>query len=779
MQSTIDLVRTLLSAQFLVTAFLAVLLWSLHTRLRRQEYNRWWVIAWTLTALFLGLAHRALGFPAEWTPAKNVVFLATTLLGFLVVPALVFGAVTFRSPGAVSRRVAFGGLAAAVLVGAIAFAASRLASSGLTGFSVRHGTRMLALASALFFCAWVFLRHFRTTRSRAALVTGVSCLGYGITQGVYAAVQVAHVLGAATGAPPGHDRLAMLWSARLLFADVVLTCGICLGMVLLLVEEHQRSERALLESMSRGREVEEQNTALQMEIRSRQEAEEKLRASEDRYRDLVEHSEDLLCTHTLDGRLLSVNPAPARILGYTVEEVLAKRVTDFVAPDVRGDFLRYVQTLERDGVAEGLLKVVTRTGEYRLWQFRNTLRSDGVTTPIVRGMARDVTEQKRAERRARELQEELAHAGRVMTLGTLTGSLAHEIKQPLTAISTNTYAALGLLDRGGESPDVGAIRDALRDVMSDNGRIDDVIRRMRGMLRKERRERAPVDVNTIVGDVLRLVRSDFIGRRIALDVALGSQIPTVLADRVQLQQVVLNILMNAAEAVTAAGNGDERRVSLTTAVRGGTVSVSVADRGVGASAEHFNRLFEPFFTTKRDGMGLGTLHLPLDPRRPWRPDHGAPQPRSRPHLLVRARRMTQPHAATGGDGGMGGGATVFVIDDDLSVRNSLERLLRTVGYAVRTFASAEEFLNEEHRLGRGCLLVDVHLGRMTGIELQARIGGRETPWPVILASGDEDIELQVEASRLGAMAFFKKPFDLGALLGTIAQALAEPTTAAK
>jgi PAS domain S-box-containing protein len=840
--TTMDMVRLLVSAQLLVTAFLAVLLWSLHARLRRQEFNRWWASAWTLYALFLGVGRLALAFPPGWGLAKGIVVLLATLLGFLVAPALVFGAVCFRSRGTITRSVALAGLGAALVLGTLSFAASLLwAVPGLTSFAVRHGLRTSAVAAALLFCSWVFFERVRATKSRAALLTGVSCVLYGVTHLVYTGAFLVQLFGTTTATASGVGRLAMLNSARLLSIDVVLTCGICLGMVLLLVEEYQRSARALVESVSHEREVAEENTALQSEIRSRQDVERQLRASEDRYRDLVDHSEDLLCTHDLDGRILSCNPAPARILGYSVPELLTMSIRDLLAPDRKHEFDDYMTAVQRDGVAEGVMKVVTRHGERRVWLFRNTLRTDGVAAPIVRGMARDVTEQqqaeraqqlseekfavafrsspcakaiisgsdgrfidvneafeshsgysraellnrtslemnmwsdpadraalhaslaadgrlqarevrfrhkngglrtivfsaevvqvggdkcillaglditarkdaearhqamlralpdwvflttpdgvflechakdqrhllippaqfigrhvrdvlpadlatrlevcfheavlseqpatleyslpigdelrfyevrsvrvdasqvlslvrdvtdqKRAEHRAREMQDELAHAGRVMALGALTGSLAHEINQPLTAISINAYVALNLLEA--EILDVAGLRNALRDIVSGNQRIDDVLRRLRGLLRKERRDHAAVDVNTIVNDVLKLVHSDFIERRIAIDVALGPDLPAVLGDRIQLQQVVLNILMNAAEAVSTAPGADDRHITVTTAAAGREVTVSVADRGMAVSDAEFDQLFNPFFTTKRDGMGLG------------------------------------------------------------------------------------------------------------------------------------------------------------------------------
>jgi len=842
MRDMVFMVRTVVSAQALVTALLAVLLWSLYNRLRKPEFDWWWAFAWTLAALHLGLGTVSLAFARVSSSSKGTIVLITTLIGFLVAPALVFGAMSLRAPRIITRRVVVAGLAASLLLGAAAFAGSVLwSSSGLTQFSVRNAPRTLTLAIALFFSAWVFFQRARSTRSWAARVTGASCLLYGINQSLYTAAEVYVVFHAARGTPAGV--WALVYSISLLYLDIALTCGICFGTVLLLVEEYQRSEVELLESVTHRFQMTEQNTALQSEIRQRQEVEHSLRTSEDRYRDLVEHSEDLLCTHDLDGRLLSCNQAPARILGYEAHQILGKFVQDFFPPEYRHLFTEYAERIERDGVATGVITVVTREGERRVWAFRNTLRTDGGARPIVRGMGRDVTEQrraeqalrrseekfavafrsspcamaivsakgdrfidvnttfesqtgysraellyrtlsevplwfdpadraavqdalvrherltarevrirhkdgrigtsvlsaevvdvgrercvlmasldisarkeaearhqamltalpdwvflmsvdgtflefhardqryllvpprefigrnvrdvlppdlatrmvecyrealrsdqpatleyslpiadelryyevravrsdgnrvlalvrdqtdrKRAEQRVGELQSELAHVGRVMALGTLTGSLAHEISQPLAAIQTNAYAAQRLLN--GAKPDIDEARSALGDIARDNQRIAEVLRRLRALLKREQRDYGAVDVNGIVDDVLTLTRSSLIERRVSIHVVRGEKVPNVFGDRVQLQQVVLNLLMNAADATVGVEDADDRRVTVTTAVSegGDQVSVSVSDRGVDVSNGVLDRMFEPFFTTKADGMGLG------------------------------------------------------------------------------------------------------------------------------------------------------------------------------
>jgi len=147
--------------------------------------------------------------------------------------------------------------------------------------------------------------------------------------------------------------------------------------------------------------------ALTENITERKQADARLREREDRYRDLVEHSQDLICTHDLQGILLSVNEPPLRILGYTREELLNRPLRDFVTVESRSHCDAYLAQIRRDGFAKGLLPVLTKGGEVRLWEFNNSLRTEGVSFPVVRGLARDVTDQKRAEAALRKSEEEL------------------------------------------------------------------------------------------------------------------------------------------------------------------------------------------------------------------------------------------------------------------------------------------------------------------------------------------------------------------------------------
>jgi C4-dicarboxylate-specific signal transduction histidine kinase len=321
--------------------------------------------------------------------------------------------------------------------------------------------------------------------------------------------------------------------------------------------------------------------------------------AEARHQAILKALPDWVFLTTPDGVFLECHAKDQRHLLIPPHQFLGRHVRDVIPGDLADRLVDCFQEAVRSDLPATLEYSLPIADALRFYE----VRAVRVDTTQVLSLVRDVTDRKRAEHQAREVQDELAHAGRVMALGTLTGSLAHEINQPLTAISINAYVALRLLEAG--TPDVEGIGNALRDIVSGNQRIDDVLYRLRGLLKKEHRDHARVDVNAIVNDVLKLVHSNFIERRIAVDVVLGSNLAPVLGDRIQLQQVVLNVLMNAAEAVSAAESPDDRFVRVTTAATETQVTVAVADRGPVVTDAEFEQMFDPFFTTKRDGMGLG------------------------------------------------------------------------------------------------------------------------------------------------------------------------------
>jgi signal transduction histidine kinase len=216
----------------------------------------------------------------------------------------------------------------------------------------------------------------------------------------------------------------------------------------------------------------------------------------------------------------------------------------------------------------------------------------------------DVTYRKQAEAKERAQQQQLVHLGRAAVLGELSGAFAHELTQPLTSILGNAEAALQLLTR--PDADLREIRNMVRDIVADDVRAAEVIQRLRAMLQRGEISCEPVDLANVIRDVLELARNDLLTRHVSVDVVCDPYLPLVLGDRIQLQQVVLNLVVNACEAMSTL-DVHKRRITITARFEGGSCEVmcAIRDRGGGVAGEDLDRIFQPFVTTKTQGLGMG------------------------------------------------------------------------------------------------------------------------------------------------------------------------------
>jgi C4-dicarboxylate-specific signal transduction histidine kinase len=236
-----------------------------------------------------------------------------------------------------------------------------------------------------------------------------------------------------------------------------------------------------------------------------------------------------------------------------------------------------------------------------------------------------MTERRRAEEALRNAQAELVRAARLTTMGELLASIAHEVNQPLAAVATSGGACLRWLNRG--QPDLAAAREAASRVVRDAHRAGDVIRSLRALTKKSGPQLTRLDIQDVIAEVLALTRGELQQHGVVLHTNLVGGDRPVLGDRVQLQQVVLNLIMNAVQAMGAVTDGSRELTVSVARAEPGRVQVGVADTGPGLDPAIAQRIFEPFFTTKSDGLGMGLSisrsiieahggHLWVSPRAP-------------------------------------------------------------------------------------------------------------------------------------------------------------------
>jgi PAS domain S-box-containing protein len=338
---------------------------------------------------------------------------------------------------------------------------------------------------------------------------------------------------------------------------------------------------------------------------ARKRADVALRESEGRFRLMADTAPVMVWMSGPDKRCTYVNKPWLDFTGRPPHRELGDGWSEDIHPD---DVRRCLDTYGRAFDARQGFRMEYRLrradGEYR-WVLDTGVprfESDGTFEGYI-GSCLDVTDRKRAEEKETHLRDQLARVARVSLMGELAGSIAHEVNQPLCAIISNAQAVQRLL--AGGSPDLAEVREAMEDIVRDGQRANAVIARTRDLLRKAPPQRAPADVNGLVGEVMVLVRHDLARRGVTVKLELADQLPKVFGDRVQLQQVLLNLLANGAEAAEHVGRTRRELVLRTAAGGDGSVAVAVQDAGVGIAPDHLGHVFDPFFTTKPGGLGMG------------------------------------------------------------------------------------------------------------------------------------------------------------------------------
>jgi PAS domain S-box-containing protein len=357
---------------------------------------------------------------------------------------------------------------------------------------------------------------------------------------------------------------------------------------------------AILEVLAAQAAISLENTRLYSDLQER----------EAKVRRLVESNIIGIFIWNFEGHIIEANEAFLQMVGYSRDDVVSDRV--------RWTALTPSEWRDADEQAVAELR---RTGTCKAFE-KQYFRNDG-SLPVLLGGATfgggrdqgvafvlDLTERKEAEenlreseRRYRDVQAELAHVTRVTTLGELSASIAHEVNQPLAAVLANAEACLLWLGR--ETPNLDKARRSVEWIINDCSRAGAVIQRIRALAKRTNIQREPLQVNDVIGEVVSLLQREMFSHRVSLRKEIASALPMVFVDRIQLQQVIVNLMINSMEAMQSVT--DRPRELTIRSRRDGAhqVLLTVEDRGVGISAENAERLFSPFFTTKPTGMGMG------------------------------------------------------------------------------------------------------------------------------------------------------------------------------
>jgi len=524
------------------------------------------------------------------------------------------------------------------------------------------------------------------------------------------------------------------------------------------------------------------------DITERKLAEQTLRESEDRYRDLVENSHELICTHDLEGRVLSVNPWAARVLGHEQSSLVGMNIRDGLTTEHRDEFDDYIAKIKRDGFAKGVMQVRTAGGEKRVWEYHNTLRTEGVAAPVVRGMAHDVTERRQALAREREARKEAEAANR--SKDEFLATVSHELRTPLTAVVG--WAHMLRFDRLDAETTAHAVEVIERNAKAQAQIVEDILDVSRIITGKIRLNMQTIEPTLAIVAAVETIRPAAQAKGIALACSLDAQVGTVTADPDRLRQVAWNLLSNAVKFTPQGG-----RIEVRLERAGDYVRLVVSDNGEGISAAFLPHIFERFrqadssATRKHGGLGLGlaivrhlvelhggtvsaasegegaifTVSLPVNGRH--HDDADVP--------VGGSARLFPGPAEGESNGGYPsfGGLRLLVVEDEEDTLAMLAMVFGRCGAEVKAVVSTAEALSVIEGWRPDVLVSDLGLPGEDGYSLIRKVREKETREggfiPAVALSGYARMEDKAQALAAGYQLHLAKPVGVLDLTNAVAE----------
>jgi PAS domain S-box-containing protein len=517
-------------------------------------------------------------------------------------------------------------------------------------------------------------------------------------------------------------------------------------------------------------ELSQTNTSLRAEIDERKKAEAALATSEERYRDLFNNSMDFLYVHDLEGNIEEMSQT-WQTLGYSDEELKNLNARDFLAEQTKNKYEDYINSLQRDGWAEGKMRAASKDGREIVLEYRSELVRDNNPHPIVRGTGRDVTERIQAQKEKEELQAHLMRAQRLEAIGTLAGGIAHNFNNILMGIQGN--ASLGRLETGGMNP-VEARLEKIEELV-DRGAL--LTTQLLAYAREGRVQVRRLDLNDIIEETASTFGETRKDIRIRLDLADG--LHGVDADAGQIRQTLMNLFINAADAMPTGGvlSIITRNVGSGELVEGAGVSgnseyvqIQVQDSGVGMDEETLSKVFDPFFTTKSVGQGTGLglasaygivkthgggIHVKSELGRGtlfdvYLPAAGTVSRKDERIQMANEKQMKK---------------AILLVDDEQMIIDVGEEMLLKLGYEVFTAGSGSEAIEiyEKRREDIAIVILDMVMPDMGGGMTFDRLKEIDPNVQALLSSGYSIDGEASEILRRGCRGFIQKPFRLSDL----------------